>query len=502
MNQIPCLRRFRRLLAFEIVLLLAAGMSSCMPSALDITDVELQPIPPELTIDSTAPTPTQPAVPIVAAPREATPAPLSEDGPWWILNTMQGLWIMNADGSGLKALYLSAEANPDPIHHPAIAPGGDHIAFVSSSDWEEGIRLHILSLPEADETVIQVLPAGIPHDLEDFEPGNPAFEADQASIALLNINSIAWSPDGVQLAFVGMIDGPSTDLYLYDVASGEILRLSDGPSHAIRPSWSPDGDILLHAGVQSFGNGAGYNMAGVWAVDLSDFSICSIDAEALRGNFLFRGWLDNTTFILASWDAWCGLSNLRAVDVESGTIQTLWPGAFIFSGLDPKSMHLLLEILDYTANDPYCGGQGIDGVVLVRPDGEVQPLPLEPGRQIMWAPALEAFLLVDENPLPVSLDGTPGEVLPAMPCISPDGMRWAFHTEQAPGYWIGEIGRIPENELDACRADQVGWSPDGESFIFHHVQGIYTARAPDFDPVLVSTDLVLDYDDPFLWAGE
>ncbi len=50
----------------------------------------------------------------------------------------------------------------------------------------------------------------------------------------------AWSPDGRSIAFSGSIGGV-TDLYVYDLATDAITRLTEGREAELQPSWSPDG---------------------------------------------------------------------------------------------------------------------------------------------------------------------------------------------------------------------------------------------------------------------
>lgn len=57
------------------------------------------------------------------------------------------------------------------------------------------------------------------------------------------LNYPAWSPDGHTLAFAGMVEGES-DIYTYDLRSGEVRRLTDGPDSEIMPAWSADGSEI------------------------------------------------------------------------------------------------------------------------------------------------------------------------------------------------------------------------------------------------------------------
>ena len=55
----------------------------------------------------------------------------------------------------------------------------------------------------------------------------------------------ALSPNGTRLAFASNRDGP-WDLYILDLSSGEVTRLTNTPDYDAAPSWSPDGQWLAY----------------------------------------------------------------------------------------------------------------------------------------------------------------------------------------------------------------------------------------------------------------
>jgi Tol biopolymer transport system component len=57
------------------------------------------------------------------------------------------------------------------------------------------------------------------------------------------VSTPAWSPDGRTLAFSGSVGGIS-DLFLYDLESGETTQLTNDKYADLQPSWSPDGREL------------------------------------------------------------------------------------------------------------------------------------------------------------------------------------------------------------------------------------------------------------------
>jgi Tol biopolymer transport system component len=58
--------------------------------------------------------------------------------------------------------------------------------------------------------------------------------------------SPTWSPDGRRIAFTGLVGG-LTDLFVLDVESGRVERLTSDVFADVQPAWSPDGKSLAFA---------------------------------------------------------------------------------------------------------------------------------------------------------------------------------------------------------------------------------------------------------------
>jgi len=131
-----------------------------------------------------------------------------------------GLWIMNADGSGLKPLL-------------APPPNTPHFDGIWSSDSKTIVYVHDvlqgtdgklqINTVNADGSDSKVL---IPHK---------AFE-----------ESPRWSPDGKRLVWVSTRDG-NQEIYSADAEGKNIQRLTQETALDNNPSWSPDGKQIAFA---------------------------------------------------------------------------------------------------------------------------------------------------------------------------------------------------------------------------------------------------------------
>jgi TolB protein len=163
------------------------------------------------------------------------------------------IWLMNADGSGLKNLTNHIAVD----RYPAWSPDGKQIAFAStrSGNWD-------IWTMNVDGSNPQPLTN---HRMADLAP---TWSRDGNKIAFVSYRDLEYSiyimdhdghnqrklttggngdwgpvfsPDGKWIAFTSSRSGKG-DLYLIDTETGtQYKRLTDNPSRDMIPSWSPDG---------------------------------------------------------------------------------------------------------------------------------------------------------------------------------------------------------------------------------------------------------------------
>lgn len=133
-----------------------------------------------------------------------------------------------------------------------------------------------------------------------------------------------WSPDGRYLAFLGAIEGPSSDLYVFDTADQTTTRLTSGENQAVFPEWSPDGEWIIHGEMFDGYGSDGYK--SVWAARPDGSEVKWLFDP--RGWSHTIGWVNGNTFYSSDHRV-IGEVALRLTKIDSGEVITI----FELSGL-------------------------------------------------------------------------------------------------------------------------------------------------------------------------
>jgi hypothetical protein len=362
---------------------------------------------------------------------------LHAQGPWLLIETDQGLFATNPDGSGLT--QLTEIDYWDYNLEPAIQPGGSLVAFISPAGYDfHQMTLNLLSL--ADGTITKVTGLTSP-ETESYADQTPGDDGIEAMRAVRDEHDLAWSPDGKRLAFVGLMDGPTAEIYVYDTVTGGIQRISQDDSQDYWPSWSPDSNSLLYFGAHAFGTGAGFDTSGVWLASGENMDVTLLYTPA-GGSEELDGWLDSTTAVLDTWTPVAGSEKLRLYDVVSrhktmlkdspiiGAQADIMRGAVIFA--DEHGLYILTDVNRNPAR--------VSEAEVARID------PLEPGEYYFTVYFKDGSLAtygtsdMDHLVSPITVSGSLEVAMYAW--------IWGWTSEDAgePGAWITgtgvEIGRI------------------------------------------------------------
>jgi hypothetical protein len=473
----------------KILLLWAIISVSIACSLVTSTTTPLPPVAPSTT--ESFPT-TEKSNPLgaSASPTPEIPTPdmtpastrLNPSGPYVLFGGGAGIWITNPDGS-FPTQISDLDVGIADLRQ-ALSPDGSRLALAGAD--ETGLGLYLVSIPTGEAIKITHLLDLTSEDLMDATSPRSI-----TSYAITGYSNVSWQPgDGRLLAFTGAVNGPTSDLYTYDTQTGDITQLTDGPSQAIEPSWSPDGKYILHYGVSwvpPFGGAIlGFNrFDGAWAVRMSDGKL--INQPKPKGYQVhFVGWQDDRHYMIFDSDDTCYSVNLREVDVTTGKAEPFMGWSFYYGiAQSPENNALLFSGAEGCTSSP---GEG----VFLLPASQTVPTPLSAKKayEVRWLPESGVF-----QAYPEALFSTDGSIRydppvfdkSYQPAISQKGFQaWEVIENQQGRVEVKVPGSDWRVIMDGL-VDGLIWDPiTGDTLLIALQDGsLYAASYPSFSPRLM-----------------
>jgi Tol biopolymer transport system component len=191
----------------------------------------------------------------------------------------------------------------------ASDPHFESLQFINSAGaWSADGRLFAFGGITKGKPVISIIEAESGDRVKDLRVG----EVDE-------IFNPTWSPDGRSIAF-SAIQGGLLDLWVIDVADGELRRLTADPFAEMMPDWSPDGSRIAFV-TDRFG-------ANFETLQMGDYRLALIDPNTgqievvpgfSEGKDINPQWSSDGSNLFFISDRG-GISNLYRVELSTGRI--------------------------------------------------------------------------------------------------------------------------------------------------------------------------------------
>ncbi len=456
-------------LVISTVAILTIG-SACLCTTLSVTPETLTPPPPQSATTFSAsitPLPQEPTDTLNISPTSEAMQELTVTGPWLLIKTSVGLWVTNEDGSGLT--LLTQGDNWDSNLEAAVQPSGDQVVVLTSSDdgyprlSEHHLALNLLSLPDGSLRKITDLTSPQTEPGPSYILGDPAWEAVRA---IMEQDTYAWSPDGTRLAFIGIMDGPSADVYLFDTTTDQITRVSHDGAQNFSPSWSPDGNTLFYFGADTFGTGAGANMSGAWAASGDGTNVTYLYWPNSAGEILL-GWRDNETVVLESVTMQLGENHLRLYNLRTREEIVLVDETVNCAAVATEASFAPGTVM-------YCGQDGL--FLLPSGESQTQKISGDAVRSLQWIPQGSMFQAVFQNGITAVYEAD-GSNRQDAPIDEPSGVAmygaiyaWTTRDNNKKGIWISGPGLEPSHAFNGPAAYPV-WDNENNLLFFSWLQG-------------------------------
>lgn len=452
------------------------------------------------------PTPTHTTTPtFVPSPTQ----PISSEGPFLVYvkgeDENQQIIIRDQDSVGARSIPIPPFSFIENIPS-SISPDGKWLAFCSGkplpygySDIGSGpydLSLYLMHLPEGTiKKITGLLSPDYPNNFNrqaELLNGTLTPQPDSFGVTPIDLENLFqslcvfdWSNSGNQLAFSGEMDGPSWDLYVYDLMSDKISRLSNGLENVTYISWSPNDNYILHwSALDACMEGC----QRWWVVPMNGGAIEELNPPGNGG----MGWASDTLYKVYTYANGLGKGYIYNLNIATNEATSVWPHQFDAYIPDPINGIIGVSV------EPI-EGDFLPGFYLFNSKNGVfnKILDETPSDITYWENGEFSFLVTTDEMgiVAVRPDGTYKVLVsdPSWTYVSPDKHWVAMRTAYTqPGIKL----YTPDKQTLAVSTDEahgIIWRPDSKGFYYMTEDSLYYVPVEIPKPQLVDTGIPSPY---------
>jgi hypothetical protein len=308
-----------------------------------------------------------------------------------------------------------------------------------------------------------------------------------------------WSPDGKLLAFAAQIDGPSTDIYIYNMQDKTIRRLTDDLQNVGRLlQWSPDGKRLIYTNLIPGTNFGQLNREIFHVTDLEGKSL-QLSQEILISTRWSNahGWMANNLYLVQItyyWNDPPRFPRLLVLNTENGEVTEIWPYPADEIAIDADNKRAILSF--HQPSDPIPNAPE-PGTYFISANGESEKIssqvfsPIISSSQFIGTEAGVAYHILSDGSVE-RIDSTGSGWLDSS---SPD-KKWFFLDQgydEPSGHsllslYSNTYQRIRTWVFDGELIDTT-WRPDSLGIFLFTSDNIYYLPIPDGEPRLLNVEV-------------
>ena len=269
------------------------------------------------------------------------------------------LTFLGKDGRGAKSLdFRQGNLKKN------LSPNLDWIVIVSYED-KDNPEIQIRNLV-TDEivSIAKVLREDYPEGMEEVETYH-TFEDYDAGEVTPDIEWLfpdreveyQWSPDGKKLAYISQKDGPSNNIYVFDIETRENIQLTDDLMIKHRIYWSPSSEYLVFKIYYPF---TGFNLAsGFYSLNYFDRVTRYPNNIISQYGWDYSAWYSSDSIILYRAGDGAGYYNLSVYNIKTNQVQLIWKNSYSSYYMFEDAKSILVSDFNHEHNIQFKDSSGV-----------------------------------------------------------------------------------------------------------------------------------------------